>query len=138
MPKGATLKWYGVKVKNATIGATRKGMDYTMSKCVQTTKSNTPVVTSTLQGSMQMRPTVKAGKGLLGRWGSFKVIYAAAVEGGSKPHIIRPKNKKALFWAGAMFPVKEVKHPGTKGKHMMRNASRKHYPRLIASIRSFM
>jgi phage gpG-like protein len=38
--------------------------------------------------------------------------YAAAHQLGSKPHVIRPKNKKALFWKGAAHPVREVNHPG--------------------------
>ncbi len=40
--------------------------------------------------------------------------YAAMVEGGTKPHLIVPKNKKALFWKGALNPYKAVQHPGTK------------------------
>ena len=43
------------------------------------------------------------------------VIYAAILQFGGKtsPHIIKPKNKKALFWPGAKHPVKSVKHPGS-------------------------
>ena len=44
------------------------------------------------------------------------VKYAVIVEKGSRPHIIRPKNKKALYWKGAKRPVKLVNHPGTKAK----------------------
>ena len=44
------------------------------------------------------------------------VKYAVIVEKGSKPHIIRPKNKKALYWEGAKRPVKLVKHPGSRAK----------------------
>ena len=44
------------------------------------------------------------------------VKYAIIVEKGSKPHIIRPKNKKALYWEGAKRPVKLVNHPGSKAK----------------------
>ena len=44
------------------------------------------------------------------------VKYAVIVEKGSKPHIIRPKNKKALYWEGAKRPVKLVNHPGSKAK----------------------
>lgn len=32
---------------------------------------------------------------------------------GTKPHVIRPRNKQALFWPGARHPVKKVNHPGT-------------------------
>jgi phage virion morphogenesis protein len=43
------------------------------------------------------------------------VIYAAIHQFGGKtaPHVIKPKNKKALFWPGAKHPVKSVKHPGS-------------------------
>ena len=44
------------------------------------------------------------------------VKYAIIVEKGSKPHIIRPKNKKALYWEGAKRPVRLVNHPGSKAK----------------------
>ena len=44
------------------------------------------------------------------------VKYAVIVEKGSKAHVVRPKNKKALYWKGATHPVKQVKHPGSKAK----------------------
>ena len=44
------------------------------------------------------------------------VKYAVIVEKGSKPHIIRPKNRKALYWEGAKRPVKLVNHPGSRAK----------------------
>ena len=42
--------------------------------------------------------------------------YAPMVEFGTRPHIIRAKNKKALYWKGATHPVKKVNHPGSKAK----------------------
>ena len=42
--------------------------------------------------------------------------YAPMVEFGTKPHIIRAKNKKALYWKGATHPVKQVNHPGNRAK----------------------
>ncbi|MBV4447442.1 MAG: hypothetical protein LKF87_03805 [Clostridium tyrobutyricum] len=45
---------------------------------------------------------------------SHGVEYGGILEDGSKPHIIRPKDKKALYWKGADHPVKLVHHPGTK------------------------
>lgn len=38
---------------------------------------------------------------------------AAVLEFGSRPHVIKARNKKTLFWPGARFPVKEIHHPGT-------------------------
>ena len=42
--------------------------------------------------------------------------YAPMVEFGTRPHIIKAKNKKALYWKGASHPVKQVSHPGSKAK----------------------
>lgn len=44
------------------------------------------------------------------------IKYARGVEEGTKPHTIRAKNKKALYWKGAKHPVKSVRHPGSKAK----------------------
>ena len=44
------------------------------------------------------------------------VKYSRGVEEGTRSHIIRPKNKKALYWKGAKHPVKQVNHPGSKAK----------------------
>lgn len=38
--------------------------------------------------------------------------YAAAHQFGSRPHTIRPRAKRALFWPGAAHPVGAVHHPG--------------------------
>jgi bacteriophage HK97-gp10 putative tail-component len=55
----------------------------------------------------------KKGKGFLTGAIASNVKYAGWLEDGTKPHVIRPKNKKALFWPGAAHPVKQVNHPGT-------------------------
>lgn len=49
--------------------------------------------------------------------------YAIFVHEGTKPHIIRPKNKKGLAnkKTGAFFG-KEVHHPGTKANPYLQNA----------------
>ena len=44
------------------------------------------------------------------------IKYAPGVEFGTKAHIIRPKNKKFLYWKGAKHPVKQVRHPGGRAK----------------------
>ncbi|TCS38518.1 phage virion morphogenesis protein [Paucimonas lemoignei] len=43
--------------------------------------------------------------------------YAAAMHFGSKPHEIKPKNKKALAFGGKVF--RRVKHPGTVARPFM-------------------
>jgi hypothetical protein len=50
--------------------------------------------------------------GLTGRV-STDVPYWVHVEYGTAPHIIRPRNKRALYWPGANHPVASVNHPGT-------------------------
>jgi len=43
-------------------------------------------------------------------------IYSAIHQfgGKTKPHVIRPKNKKALAWPGARHPARAVNHPGSE------------------------
>ena len=43
------------------------------------------------------------------------VIYAGIHQfgGKTKPHVIRPKRKKALAWPGGRHPVRKVNHPGS-------------------------
>lgn len=41
-------------------------------------------------------------------------LHAVYVLFGTPPHEILPKLKQALYWEGAMHPVKIVEHPGTK------------------------
>lgn len=61
--------------------------------------------------------------------GKLKVGYAAAVEFETKPHIIRPRRRKALAWGGSRtlagglrkgarpeFFARLVRHPGTRAK----------------------
>jgi hypothetical protein len=45
--------------------------------------------------------------------------YAPFVEFGTAPHVIVPKDKKALYWPGAAHPVRKVNHPGTKANQFM-------------------
>ena len=55
-------------------------------------------------------------KGLGATIHTSNIKYARGVEEGTRSHIIRPKNKKALYWKGAKHPVKQVNHPGSKAK----------------------
>ena len=132
------LKWYGDQVKQNLLNAGRKGVDATMATCVRTAKRSAPVDTSAYQGSIQMRPAVVRGDIAIGEWGSYNLDYAIIIEIGSEPHIIRPRNKKALFWKGAAHPVKVVHHPGTQGTNNLRNAADRHYPELARNIKRFL
>lgn len=44
------------------------------------------------------------------------------MEEGTRPHVIRPKNAKALFWPGAEHPWALVNHPGTMAHPFLRPA----------------
>lgn len=57
--------------------------------------------------------------------------YGKFVEFGTPPHIIRPKNKKALSWDGLEHPVKIVHHPGTRPQPFIRNAIQTHLKDII-------
>jgi hypothetical protein len=45
--------------------------------------------------------------------------YARFVEFGTAPHVIEPKNGRALYWPGAQHPVARVNHPGTRANPYM-------------------
>jgi hypothetical protein len=78
-----------------------------------TTKGIVPWRTGFLTQSFRAELTT----GLL-RW--FPTAsYAPYVEFGTKPHVIVPKDKKALYWPGATHPVMRVNHPGTKPNPFM-------------------
>ena len=55
-------------------------------------------------------------KGLDATIHTSNIKYAPGVEYGTRAHVIRAKNKKALYWKGAKHPVKQVNHPGSKAK----------------------
>jgi hypothetical protein len=56
------------------------------------------------------------------RVGSLDCNYATDVELGTSPHVILPRNKKALSWPGADHPVARVNHPGTAPNPYLRPA----------------
>jgi hypothetical protein len=39
-------------------------------------------------------------------------------------------NKKALYWKGAMYPVKKVNHPGTKSNPFVQRTYEQSKPRV--------
>lgn len=75
---------------------------------------NTPVDTGRLRSSIVVEEIPEGF--IIGT----NVEYAEAVELGTKPHEIRPVNKKALAFeiGGKKIIRKSVMHPGTEGSHM--------------------
>ena len=63
------------------------------------------------------------------------VKYAVIVEKGSKAHVIRPKNKKALYWKGAKRPVKYVNHPGSRAKPYLEPALESEKDKFIENLK---
>lgn len=60
--------------------------------------------------------------------------YALGVEEGTKPHIIKPKRGKFLYWKGAPHPVKLVNHPGGKSKPYLIPAFEKESPIFLKNL----
>jgi Bacteriophage HK97-gp10, putative tail-component len=81
-----------------------------------------PVKTGRLRSSIRWRMG-KDGRGLFGLVGT-DVEYAGLIHSGTRPHIIVPKSKMALYWKGAQHPVRVVHHPGTKARPFLLNALR--------------
>ncbi|MCT4593178.1 MAG: hypothetical protein N4A57_02740 [Anaeromicrobium sp.] len=80
---------------------------------------------------------VEGGPNLYSIYLSHGVDYGEILEEGSKPHIIKPKNKKALYWKGAAHPVKQVHHPGTKGFKTIENTLKNNKPLVIQRITDY-
>ena len=99
------------KLSDKTKGNVQKVLNNTGFKIETKAKGNVPVDTGHLR------------RGITTKIGDMEVIvhtsnikYARGVEFGTRPHLIKPKNKKSLYWKGAKHPVKSVNHPGSKAK----------------------
>ncbi len=91
--------------------------------------NNGSVVTGHLRRSISHK--VSANEGIV----SANTKYAEGVEKGTKPHIIRAKNKKALYWQGAKHPVRVVNHPGSKAKPYLIPALEAERPKFIQNLK---
>lgn len=98
----------------------RTAVDRTRIDVQNEARRRAPVDTGRLRSSIVSRADSSA-RGV-GYSVGTNVNYAAAVEYGTAPHVIRPKNKKALAWPGARHPVALVNHPGTRAQPFMRPA----------------
>ncbi|MBO2459814.1 hypothetical protein [Actinomadura violacea] len=62
-----------------------------------------------------------------GRWVQYgndtDARYAPYIEWGTRPHIITPSTKAALYWLGAHHPVARVHHPGTPAFRVITGAA---------------
>ena len=82
-----------------------------------------PVDTGRLRASIRNR--VDSSGDPVGRI-STNIEYAPHVEFGTRPHVIRARNAKALRfrWHGRIVYFKQVNHPGTAAKSFLRRALR--------------
>lgn len=62
------------------------------------------------------------------------VKYGKHLEEGTPPHVIEPKNGKALYWNGARHPVRKVNHPGTKGDPLLERTIEQNKEKLLQDI----
>lgn len=90
------------------------------------TKPNQNFVYSTKSGGT-FDGSLKTDFGDLEAIAGTNVDYAGAIEFGSAPHVIKPKNRKVLSFLIGKERVfsKQVNHPGFKGDSFMRHASEK-------------
>jgi len=96
----------------------KKVLFLSMNKMNELATINAPFDTGRLAESIKLYPSyLGAEKFLL----ITSVEYAEYLEYGTRPHIIRIKNKKVLASKKAIFG-KEVKHPGTEAQPFMRPA----------------
>jgi hypothetical protein len=73
-----------------------------------------PVRRGTLRRSIFYR-LESDSRGVVGYVGSA-LPYALVVHQGSRPHMIYPRARRALYWPRAAHPVLRVRHPGTRGR----------------------
>jgi len=92
-----------------------------------------------LKGSITQRTTSRAGSVVL-QFGS-PLPYVPFVVDGTRPHMIVPRNKRALAFttaaAGQVF-AKRVNHPGTRSNHFASRAVEPLLPELRDSFSTIM
>jgi len=88
-------------------------------------KIKTPADTGRLRNSIKIKSNKNGLVITMANYGKF-------VEFGTLPHIIKPKNKKALSWKGAKHPMKMIKHPGNRPNPFIRTTLRQKLPNIIS------
>ena len=132
------LDRFTVKIKEKAMKGNETGIRKAIQKsclsikkeAIQNITSNESIKTGHLRRSIAFKTTMTEGI-----VHTSNVKYARVVEDGSKSHIIRAKNKKALYWQGASHPVKQVKHPGTKAKPYLIPAFEDEKPKFIENLK---
>ncbi len=97
-------------------------------------KSNLTANGSVKTGHLRRYTVAKFGK-LEATVHTSNIKYAPWVEKGTGAHTIRPKKKKALYWAGASHPVRLVRHPGSAAKPYLIPAFEKEKPKFLQNLK---
>lgn len=115
-----TIKLVGLDALQAHLTAMREGLQVAPRRIVMeyakvlkpAMQDEAPVRTGALRRGIHYR-TEGSGLQATARFYDDEE-YVTFVVGGTRPHIIRPRHRRALFWPGARRPVLFVRHPGTK------------------------
>lgn len=124
----AEMKGFNTKVIRGTNDAIKASTLAVKRGAMQNLTNNNSVKTGQLRASII--ETIRPYEGEV----KASTKYALGVEEGTRPHIIRPKKGKFLFWPGAKYPVKQVNHPGGKAKPYLIPALEKETPILLKRL----
>ena len=120
------VDWKGDDVAKKVVEATAWGVDKTTSECVHDAKEHVPFVTGTLEGSLRIEEAEQHGDRVTGRWGSFDVQYALAVEMGNPSLAVNSGDDSREFVKGTPR--------NTGNNRFLRGAADKEYPKLADRI----
>ena len=108
--KGALLKKMMSVPEEVATGITRAGMIRLVEAIEAKAVKLVPVRTSNLQRSITSNVSPDGKKGEIRATAPYaKYVHEGTGLFGPFHQLIRPKTKKALFWPGALHPVKSVK-----------------------------
>ena len=120
------VEWRGDQILAKVVRACRFAIDKTHAEAVDDAKTNVPVLSATLQGSLRLEPAAERRGTVVGRFGSFDVNYALGIETGDRSKIP----------PGALTPP--IGPPrgrrNTGNRHFLGNAARREYPKFKQRI----
>ena len=123
-----------IKISEESKGNVQKAIKKSAFNIESQAKKNLASNKSVVTGHLRRSIATKMGD-LEATIHTSNVKYAIIVEKGSKAHVIRPKNKKALYWKGASRPVKLVNHPGSKAKPYLEPAFESEKDKFIENLK---
>lgn len=123
------LRVYRNKTKSKVQNVVKKSTYRITKGAKNNITQNGSVITGRLRSSITSK--VENMGGISGT----NVNYAKSIEEGSKPYIIRARNKKALYWPGANHPVKQVRHPGTQAKPYLTPVYEEELPKYMKDLK---